>query len=176
MQTKKNVCILSTVHSSAGKLSGPKEKPEPVVYYNQTKVGVDVLDQMLKKYSVKAATRRWPVAVFYNLLDMAAVNAWILWKKCLGQNASRRNFILELANKLRADHVRTKRPLLPDPEPALRASAPPPPSSDGDKKRKTCQVRKNCTKNRSTNACVRCRQVVCGQCTGRVTVVCLNCK
>lgn len=53
---KKNVCILSTAHTSAGIFSGPKAKPEPVVYYNRTKVGVDVLDQMLKNYSVKAAT------------------------------------------------------------------------------------------------------------------------
>ncbi|KAK7915662.1 hypothetical protein WMY93_011423 [Mugilogobius chulae] len=115
-KAKTNVSILSTVHSSAGTLSGPKAKPEPVVYYNRTKVGVDVLDQMLRMYSVKAATRRWPVAVFYNILDMAAVNAWILYKKCMGSKISRRDFIFELANALRANHMSAKeRPAVPVP-------------------------------------------------------------
>lgn len=173
---KKNVCILSTAHSAAGSFSGPKAKPEPVVYYNQTKVGVDVLDQMVKMYSVKAATRRWPVVVFYNMLDMAAVNAWVLYKKCLGLKTPRRDFILELVNQLRADHMRTKRPPLTGLV-AAPASVPSPSSAGtADTRRRQCQIRKNCAKNRSTNACVKCEKVVCGQCAGEVVVVCLNCK
>ncbi|KAF7640628.1 hypothetical protein LDENG_00029020, partial [Lucifuga dentata] len=62
---KKNVCILSTVHTSVDITSSQKAKPETVTYYNRTKVGVDVMGQMARKYSVKAPTRRWPVAVFY---------------------------------------------------------------------------------------------------------------
>ncbi|KAK7881874.1 hypothetical protein WMY93_030283 [Mugilogobius chulae] len=170
-KAKTNVSILSTVHSSAGTLSGPKAKPEPVVYYNRTKVGVDVLDQMLRMYSVKAATRRWPVAVFCNILDMAAVNAWILYKKCMGSKISRRDFIFELANALRANHMSAKeRPAVPVPVSVAFEQG-----ADLERRRQ-CQVRKNCSKNRSKDACVRCRKVVCGQCAGGVSVICVNCK
>ena len=49
----KNVCILSTVHTAVGSFSGVKAKPESVIYYNNTKYGVDDLDQMAKAYFVR---------------------------------------------------------------------------------------------------------------------------
>ena len=49
-------------------------------FFNKTKCGVDVTDQMARQYSVKAGTRRWPVAVFYNILDLAGINAFVLYK------------------------------------------------------------------------------------------------
>lgn len=63
---RKNVSILSTVHTAVNITSGRKAKLETVTYYNRTKVGVDVRDQMARKYLVKAPTRRWPLAVFYS--------------------------------------------------------------------------------------------------------------
>ncbi|XP_078116363.1 uncharacterized protein LOC144524169 [Sander vitreus] len=54
---RKNVCILTSVHTSVGITDGPKAKPESVTY--NTKYGVDVLDQMAKAYSVKGGTQRW---------------------------------------------------------------------------------------------------------------------
>ena len=41
-------------------------------------VGVNVLDQMARLYSVKGGTRCWPVAVFYSMLDLVAINAHVL--------------------------------------------------------------------------------------------------
>src|ERR1043165_8175473 len=32
---------------------------------------------MACKYTVKDGSRRWPVQVFYNILDLAGINAWI---------------------------------------------------------------------------------------------------
>ena len=49
--------------------NNPKKKTETVLFYNKTKAGVDVIDQMTRKYSVKAASRRWPIHVFYNVID-----------------------------------------------------------------------------------------------------------
>ena len=48
----------------------PKKKPETVVFYNKIKSGVDITDQMARKYSVKAGSRRWPIHVFYNVIDL----------------------------------------------------------------------------------------------------------
>lgn len=47
-------------------------------------MGVDVLDQMMRKYSIKGGTRSWPVTVFYNIFDLAGINAHIQGKDCYG--------------------------------------------------------------------------------------------
>jgi hypothetical protein len=76
----KNVVILSSMHSSVTVSSDQKKKPETIQFYNGTKYGVDAVDQMSRKFTVKAGSRRWLVQVFYNMLDMATINAWILFK------------------------------------------------------------------------------------------------
>ena len=62
---------------------------------------MDVVDQMARKYSVKASSRRWTVQVFYNVLDLAATNAWVLYKEAIDKRISRRKFILQLCKELR---------------------------------------------------------------------------
>lgn len=101
-QCKKNkkVILLSTMHKQPIVTEGEKKKPEIINYYNWNKVGVDCLDQKLRLYSTKATTRRWPMAVFYDLLDKAANNAHIIYKEVTKSSISRRNFIIELAKEL----------------------------------------------------------------------------
>ena len=81
----KNVVILSTVHTAIAVGSDPKKTPESIEFYNATKFGVDVIDQMARKYSVKAGSRRWPIQIWYNVLDSAAINSWILYKHVTGK-------------------------------------------------------------------------------------------
>ncbi len=50
-------------------------KSETIEFYKNTKYGVDMLDQMATNYSVNAGSRRWPLQAFYNILDLAAINA-----------------------------------------------------------------------------------------------------
>ena len=90
---------------SVGVDSSEKHKPETIEFYNKTKCGVDVADQMARQYSVKAGTRRWPVAVFYNILDLVCINAFVLYKKKTGDSISRRDFIFKLACELREDYI-----------------------------------------------------------------------
>ena len=54
---KKNVNLLSTMYNSPGTDATEKKKPLVVQFYNQNKVGVDVFDQMVRKYTTHAATR-----------------------------------------------------------------------------------------------------------------------
>ena len=82
-----------------------KKKQEAVTFYNKTKCGVDIADQMARQHTVKAGTRRWPVAVFYNILDLACINAYVLYKKKTGDAISRSNFMFQLATELRETHV-----------------------------------------------------------------------
>ena len=92
----KNVLVLSSQHSSVEIGTGEKKLPETIQFYNETKFGVDVVDQMARMYTVKAGSRRWPVQIFYNILDLAAINAWVIFKEITGQRISRHKFILKL--------------------------------------------------------------------------------
>uniref|UniRef100_A0AAR2K205 PiggyBac transposable element-derived protein domain-containing protein n=1 Tax=Pygocentrus nattereri TaxID=42514 RepID=A0AAR2K205_PYGNA len=75
---RKTVCILSSMHSMVETGDTQKKKPNTVTDYNSLQCGVDVMDQMVRKYTVRSGTRRWPVAVFYNLIDISALNAHVL--------------------------------------------------------------------------------------------------
>ena len=61
---QKNVCVLRSLHMSTDVDSSEKQEPQAIEFYNKTKGGVDVAYQRARQYSVKAGTRRWPVAVF----------------------------------------------------------------------------------------------------------------
>ena len=102
MQIKKNVAILSSLHQDeqVPRKVNPKHKPDLVLYRNQTKVGVDVYDQMVRTYSVKAACRRWPVHVFYNIIDTALINSWVVYKEICQSNISRREYMQKVAKEL----------------------------------------------------------------------------
>ena len=72
-------------------------------FYNKTKFGVDVTDQMARKYSVKSGSRTWPLQVFFNILDLAGINSWVLYKNATGKNISRKDFLFRLAEELTFD-------------------------------------------------------------------------
>jgi hypothetical protein len=52
--------------------------PEIILYYNNTKIGVDLRDQRCSNYSTGRRTRKWPLAVFYRLLDISASNSYVV--------------------------------------------------------------------------------------------------
>ena len=62
----------------------PKKLPKTVKSYDASKVAVDVLDQMARYDTCKSATRRWPVAVFFNIIDCACINAYIIYSEVTG--------------------------------------------------------------------------------------------
>ena len=55
---------------------------------------------MARKNTVKAGSRRWPVQTFCNILDLTAINSWILYKKVTGKSIARRDYLLRLAKEL----------------------------------------------------------------------------
>ena len=81
---KKKLCILSTLRPSVVVDTTTKKKPETVTLYKKTKYGVGISDQISRQYMEKAGTRRWPVAVFYNILYLACIIAYVLCKKKTG--------------------------------------------------------------------------------------------
>ena len=59
-------------------------KPNIILHYNDTKGGTDTFDQLCHAYSVTRRTNRWPMRIFFGMLDQAAVNSRILWKLKVG--------------------------------------------------------------------------------------------
>ena len=101
----KSVVLISTQHRlpSVVEITG---KPEIILFYNSTKAGVDTLDQLVRCYSTKRPTRRWPMSLFYNVLDSAAYNAYCLYItansqfKTMHGNHARREFLKLLAEEM----------------------------------------------------------------------------
>ncbi|KAJ8887860.1 hypothetical protein PR048_014078, partial [Dryococelus australis] len=72
----KNVLVLNTIHTGVDiDQQTVKKVPETIKFYNGTTYGGDVVDQMARKYTMRAMGYRWPVNVFYNILDLACINA-----------------------------------------------------------------------------------------------------
>ena len=55
---------------------------------------------MARKHNVKSGSRSWPLQVFFNILDLAKINSWILYKNTTGKNISRKDFLFRLVEEL----------------------------------------------------------------------------
>ncbi|XP_022200150.2 piggyBac transposable element-derived protein 4-like [Nilaparvata lugens] len=110
---KKNkaVILLSTMHSDQriDPESGESRKPEIVSFYNKTKVGVDSVDQMCCKYDVSRNTKRWPMVLFYDLVNISAINASRIYMFNNAQDKmTRRKFLESLAWELIHPQIRKR--------------------------------------------------------------------
>ena len=99
----KAVVLLSTMHDDrAVDDNSVKKKPEVIQYYNQTKSGVDTMDQ-----------RRWPMVLWHNVLDVATLNAYTNFTAqhpdyMGGVTNARRLFIKELGKELIMPHMKRR--------------------------------------------------------------------
>lgn len=118
-KNKKAVILLSTMHNDQAidRASGELRKPEIITLYNKTKVGVDVLDQMCEKYDVSRNTKRWPMVIFFYLINIAAINASRIHKfnNMPNEGPKRRLFLENLAWELLQPQIkrRLEYPTLP---------------------------------------------------------------
>jgi hypothetical protein len=106
--SKKNkvVTLLSTMHytDDIESSTGEKTKPELLTFYNHTKWGVNTADELKGSYSVSITSCRWPMTVFYSLLDIGGINSCIILLDNTGKKMSRRNFLKELSKELCMDY------------------------------------------------------------------------
>ncbi|XP_070710531.1 piggyBac transposable element-derived protein 4-like [Pempheris klunzingeri] len=75
----KNVLLLSTRHREPEVQESGKKKPQIILDYNKCKGAVDHLDQVCGTYSCRRQTRRWPMSLFYHMLDVSCYNAYVLF-------------------------------------------------------------------------------------------------
>nr|CAH7755012.1 unnamed protein product [Callosobruchus chinensis]CAH7763352.1 unnamed protein product [Callosobruchus chinensis] len=107
--TKKNkaVVLLSTMHHTKS-IDPENGLPEINSFYNVTKGGVDSLDEKCAKYSCSRTTRRWPMAIFYKVLDICGTNAYIMFTSFPKNDLTRFQSIDNLADQLVEPHMRTR--------------------------------------------------------------------
>ena len=87
------VCPMETTERWVKKHQTRKEIPciQIVKAYNKSMGGVDLADMLISLYRVEVKTRRWYIKVFWHLVDVAKVNAWILYRRHYKQYGSPHN-------------------------------------------------------------------------------------
>lgn len=95
---KKNVLLISSMHDD-DEIDETTQKPMMIIDYNKTKIGVDMVDQLSSNYNVARNTRRWPMVVFYTLLNVTGINSFIIFKCNQEEDKSyvRRKFLTNLS-------------------------------------------------------------------------------
>ncbi|XP_057696551.1 piggyBac transposable element-derived protein 4-like isoform X1 [Corythoichthys intestinalis] len=162
----KNVLVLSTVHKEPKVEDEGKRKPEMILDYNKSKVAVDHLDQACGTYSTRRRAQRWPMRLFYHMLDISAFNAFLLYTSVNpGWNANklyrRRLFLEEVGNALIMPEVHRRKPQTAAVEQEEATPSP---------RRKQCGLCTN--KLIASNACENCGTPICRK---HMRSICKNC-
>ncbi|XP_072389524.1 uncharacterized protein [Diabrotica undecimpunctata] len=89
--------------------SADKSKSVIVTTYNNTKGGVDIVDKLCASYNCSRNSRRWPMVIFYTLLNVAGINTQVIYKANNGDSNTRRLHLLrDLANALVHPHLKRR--------------------------------------------------------------------
>lgn len=59
--------------------------PNVIREYNKHMGGVDLLDSLMGRYKIYLKSRKWYIRLFYHLIDLCTVNAWLLYKRVHNQ-------------------------------------------------------------------------------------------
>lgn len=102
-KSNKVVYLLSTAHDQPD-INSDSKKPEVIHFYNSTKGAVDTVDQMCTIMSCSRKTNRWPLCVFYNILNLCMVNMYVVYVsniiKLRQKPLKRRDFVQQLVDEL----------------------------------------------------------------------------
>lgn len=186
---KKNsaVILLSTEHNNDD-VSGEETdyKPDIILHYNKTKGAVDTTDKLAKEYTTHRKSNRWPMVIFFHLLDIGGINAYKLWMlKNSDWNSNhldnRRMFLLELGKELirnniirRYEHDKSLNSNIKQhmitvlPELNERNELPPPII----RRPQRCYLCNRNKDRKSRKFCIRCNQYVCAEHSKNKTVCC----
>ena len=167
----KSVILLSSLHHDNSRSEDEMRKPVIILDYNSYKAGVDTLDQVVRCYSSKRKSNRWPFSMFCNILDIASYNAYILYVLMNPDFANRsshrrRLFLMELALSLLQ---------LPpsDDEVSLEPSAATASSRVGPTRIKgRCQLCPRGNDRKVRQKCIRCEKFACND---HARPVCTDC-
>ena len=109
----KVVLFLSTNPEVRGVDENSTEKETYInLHYNKNMGAVDNLDEATKEFSVARKTTRWPLRLFYDLIDIAVYNSFVLHclrQKCWKTNRPERaDFMQTLAMQMAYPYVQCR--------------------------------------------------------------------
>lgn len=178
----KTVLLVSSMHhdDAIDSKTGEKTKPEIVTFYNQTKSGVDVVDRLCTSYNCARNTKRWPMVIFYSLLNVAGINSQVLYEGNVDEAhyLRRRLFLEKLSFQLVEEHLRIRAANVNVPrqirdriKELLQIEETVELIADRNNKRSSCG---DCKKRRLTRySCVKCKKFLCIE---HSLMVCNNCS
>lgn len=181
----KAVVLLSSMHHSAYN-DTTNDKPEIVSFYNATKSGVDTMDMKCSNYSTNRKTRRWPLAIFYYILNIAESNAYNLYKLYPNsQQISRYEFLRKLGLSLVNPYLRRRltipnltKELVDLIEATLGEQSNKKQNSviksDKLEKRKACRYCPYKKKRATMYKCIECETPTCLQCSKKICNECIK--
>lgn len=185
-KSNKVVILMSTMHNDAtiDALTSDRRKPEIITYYNRTKNGIDLVDKMCSLYDVSRNSRRWPLTVFFDLLNLSALNALCIYSANKNfEHVRRRDFLIDLSlawmkplARRRLDSKKLPRTLAFKIKDFLGLSETVhPATTSGESSSRSIGRCYDCgrRRNKSTRKqCNTCKKFICGD---HSTIVCLTC-
>lgn len=173
----KMVYMLSSCDEGAA-INSRTGKPEMIMFYNETKGGVDTFDQMCSLMSCSRKTNRWPMTMFYGMLNIAFVNSYIIYAHNVilkgDKPLNRREFMKKLSTELSLPWMKSRleipnlsrrlrediENILPQTtqEVSVEAEEEPP-----AKIRRYCSLCTSKKKRMSKMTCTKCKKTVCGE-------------
>ena len=104
--------MLSTQLHDEQTAADHQNQPEINMHYNKTKGAVDTGDHMTREYSCVRARIRWPLRIFMEIIDMAALNAYIIFRTrypdASRKRSYRRVFLQTLAQEIALPNVQMR--------------------------------------------------------------------
>ncbi|XP_061734550.1 piggyBac transposable element-derived protein 4-like isoform X2 [Nerophis ophidion] len=101
----KNVLLMSTKHREPKVQDTGKKEPQMILDYNLCKGAVNRLNQACAPFTCRRRTHRWPITLFYHMVDVSCYNAYVLftavrpeWNR--GKSFKRRLFLEEIGKSL----------------------------------------------------------------------------
>ncbi|CAK1602300.1 unnamed protein product [Parnassius mnemosyne] len=183
-KSNKLVYLISTIHDQPA-INIDSKNPEIIEFYNSTKGAVDTVDQMCSIMSTSRKTNRWPLCLFYDILNLSIVNAYVIYVSNAIRNGKkplkRRPFALEMADELmkpwlqeRYQTVCLQRNLKHIIAEILKIHDPQEgPSQEVPRTRKTCSYCPAKKRRMTTNFCKGCKKAICRE---HIVSMCNHCS
>lgn len=144
-----------------------------VSVYKKNQSAVEVLDVLMHYYTTMQHTNDWTLSLFFTLLNIASVNAQVIWSSGNASVSKRRTFIRDLALDLMQNDDFS---LITLPEEQLKHPLPSLLNKPSYKNRKRCRICVKTTKRdrRTREYCLKCGQFICREHSVPVCTMCAN--
>ena len=105
-RNNKTVLLLFTMHDRVEvDHDNEAKKPFMVLDYNSTKGAVDAFDKVIKGYTCARGSRRWPMRLFFFVVDAACLNSFVIFSMIHSDwrsqdSSKRRTFLTDAAHDM----------------------------------------------------------------------------